>query len=290
MRIIVIVAAAAVLATPVLAQTTSAPATRPATPTIPADTQVVTTPSGLKYSVLKAGFPNGRAPKTTDKVHVHYTGWLTDGTVFDSSIQRGKPAEFLVTQVIKGWTEGLQLMTQGARYKFTIPPELAYGANARPGIPPNSTLIFEIELLAVADGPKPKTALPLPPFMPIDDSQMLLTPSGMKYRLIKDGSGPTPKPGAWVQIHYATWLTDGTLLRTSYPGGETQRELVGRCILKGWNEALLMMNEGSVYQWVIPPDLAFGDKPRGMVPPNSTLVCHIEMVKVAAPPPDARLK
>jgi FKBP-type peptidyl-prolyl cis-trans isomerase FklB len=110
---------------------------------------IITTASGLQYEVIKEGA--GENPKASSRVKVHYKGTLTDGTVFDSSIDRGKPAEFGVGQVIKGWTEGLQLMKPGAKYKFYIPQELAYGVNPRPGskIKPFSALVFEVELLEI---------------------------------------------------------------------------------------------------------------------------------------------
>jgi len=109
---------------------------------------VKTTKSGLQYIVLKEG--KGKKVKTTDRVEVHYHGTTVDGTVFDSSVDRGTPSEFGVTQVIKGWTEGLQLMKVGSKYKFFIPQELAYGANPRPGIiKPYMALIFEVELLEI---------------------------------------------------------------------------------------------------------------------------------------------
>ncbi len=112
---------------------------------------VLTTDSGLQYIVLKEG--NGEKPTTADRVKVHYHGTLIDGTVFDSSVDKGTPVDFGVTQVIPGWTEGLQLMSEGAKYKFFIPQELAYGANPRPGgaIKPFSALVFEVELLEILD-------------------------------------------------------------------------------------------------------------------------------------------
>ncbi len=109
---------------------------------------VKTTESGLQYIVLKEGI--GEAPKASSRVKVHYHGTLTDGTVFDSSVDRGEPSEFGVGQVIKGWTEGLQLMKPGAKYKFFIPQELAYGAQQRgQHIKPFSALVFEVELIEV---------------------------------------------------------------------------------------------------------------------------------------------
>ena len=109
---------------------------------------VVTLPSGLQYKVIKEG--NGRKPKATDKVKCHYEGFLIDGTVFDSSVQRGEPAVFPLNQVIAGWTEGLQLMQEGAKYRFFIPYNLAYGEHgAGAMIPPFAALIFDVELIEV---------------------------------------------------------------------------------------------------------------------------------------------
>ena len=109
---------------------------------------VVTLPSGLQYKVLNEG--NGKKPKATDTVKCHYEGMLIDGTLFDSSIQRGEPAEFPLTGVIAGWTEGLQLMQEGAKYRFFIPYTLGYGEHgAGQSIPPFSALVFDVELIEV---------------------------------------------------------------------------------------------------------------------------------------------
>ena len=111
--------------------------------------KLYTTATGLQLQVLKRG--DGKiSPNLTDRVTVHYTGMLLDGTVFDSSVQRGQPATFRLSQVIPGWTEGLHLMKVGDKFKFIIPPNLAYGPNSpTPLIPPNSTLVFEVELLGI---------------------------------------------------------------------------------------------------------------------------------------------
>ncbi len=121
---------------------------------------VVALPSGLHFEVVQAG--TGATPKATDTVKVHYTGKLVDGSVFDSSVQRGEPAEFQLDQVIPGWTEGLQKVQKGGKIKLHVPPQLAYGDDGRPSIPPGSTLIFEVELLDI----KPAAAAPAAPAQP----------------------------------------------------------------------------------------------------------------------------
>jgi FKBP-type peptidyl-prolyl cis-trans isomerase len=108
---------------------------------------VTTTASGLQYEVLKSG--SGPKPKPESTVKVHYHGTLIDGTVFDSSVQRGEPIEFEVTGVIPGWTEALQLMSVGDKWKLTIPAAIAYGPRGKGDIPPNSVLVFEVELLGI---------------------------------------------------------------------------------------------------------------------------------------------
>ena len=109
---------------------------------------IITLPSGLQYQVLKDG--NGKSPKATDRVKCHYEGTLIDGTMFDSSIQRGEPAVFGLNQVIAGWTEGVQLMQEGAKYRFFIPYNLGYGEHgAGASIPPFAALVFDVELIEV---------------------------------------------------------------------------------------------------------------------------------------------
>ena len=124
---------------------------------------VVTTASGLEYQVLTPG--SGESPKATDEVTVNYRGTLLDGTEFDSSYKRGQPASFVLGRVIPGWTEGLQLMKPGAKYRLFIPPQLGYDLHARPPIPPGALLIFEVELLSfkpAAAGAEPPGTTPPP--------------------------------------------------------------------------------------------------------------------------------
>jgi FKBP-type peptidyl-prolyl cis-trans isomerase FklB len=112
---------------------------------------VVTLESGLQYKVIEKG--EGQLPGATDSVSAHYRGALIDGTQFDSSYERGKPSTFKVNRVIKGWSEALQLMREGAKWELFIPPEMAYGKRGRKPIPPNSALLFEVELISVKQQP-----------------------------------------------------------------------------------------------------------------------------------------
>jgi FKBP-type peptidyl-prolyl cis-trans isomerase len=140
--------AAAMLAacTPSAPPDTAAPA--PTSAATQENPNMITTASGLQYEVLTEG--TGPKPKASDTVTVHYKGTLTNGKVFDSSYDRGEPISFPLDRVIKGWTEGLQLMSVGSKYRLTIPSQLGYGAAGAGGvIPPNATLIFEVELLKI---------------------------------------------------------------------------------------------------------------------------------------------
>ncbi len=177
-----------------------------APPGIPECKEMQKTASGLEWGVLKKG-SDGPAPTATDVVEVHYTGWLTDGTKFDSSRDRGQPAKFPLNGVIKGWTEGLQLMQPGARYKFVIPGDLGYGADGSPpAIPPNATLVFDVELLKVTHMPKLRPANP---------DQQKTAPDGVKYEVVQVGTGTQCGPQDGVSLRYAIWKPNGDLFDCS---------------------------------------------------------------------------
>jgi FKBP-type peptidyl-prolyl cis-trans isomerase len=174
------------------------PAEAPATRQIPADTEILTTESGLKYSVLQPG--NGKEfPGFGDKVKVHYSGWLTDGTMFDSSYNRGEPTEFAIGQVIEGWNEGLALMSPGAKLKLTIPFDLAYGEAGRPPqIPAKATLIFEIELIAI-------TAKALPFVEWSEERETVTMENGVTYQVIAAGEGLLGSEADSVNFDFARY-------------------------------------------------------------------------------------
>jgi len=148
---------------------------------------VVVLPSGLQYKILKEG--SGPKPTATDSVVCNYKGTLINGTEFDSSYKRGEPATFPVTGVIKGWTEALQLMPVGSKWQLFIPPDLAYGVRGTPGGPigPNSTLIFEVELISIKDKNPPPDKVPAPGAAPDK------TPAGGAIVSPSPAPSPTPK-------------------------------------------------------------------------------------------------
>jgi len=245
---------------------------------IPPDTEIVTTPSGLKYSVLEPG-KGGPHPGLGDEVTVHYTGWLPDGTVFDSSVNRGKPATFKLGKVIEGWNEGLQLMTPGARYKFTIPPTLAYGKRGiPPRIPPDATLIFEVQLISFKGSPHP------PKFTEVDPAKTTTSKTGMKVTVMKPGRGDPPEARDILEIRYALWTTKRKLVDCTELSGRTLKAPAGKFPLPFLQEAVPGMRLGERLHLEVPPELAFGQHAQGPdLPPGSTTVWELELVKVMKP-------
>jgi FKBP-type peptidyl-prolyl cis-trans isomerase len=244
---------------------------KPAAPAIPADTEIVTLPSGLKYSVLKEGGP-GPKPKLGDMVKVHYTGWLTDGKTFDSSRDRGEPTEFELGKVIKGWNEGLGEMTAGARWKLTIPPDLAYGPDgAPPVIPPGATLVFDVELLSFRAAPA---------FRAPDPAAQKATASGLRYEVCAPGEGEGPAPEDACEIAYTLYDAKGNVLQSSELTGKHIVAKAAEMQLPFLREAPALMKQGAEFQFEVPPELCWGDKPMGNLPPKSTTHWRLRMVRV----------
>lgn len=232
------------------------------------------TASGLATKVLQAGTGKDH-PKDYDKVKVHYTGWSKDGKMFDSSVQRGEPTTFGVSQVIKGWTEGLQLMVVGEKRRLWIPAALAYGD--KPAFGPAGDLTFDVELLEITAGPKPPEVPKDVKKAPADAKK---TASGLAYRLLAPGKG-TKKPTAAdrVTVHYSGWTTDGKMFDSSVTRGEPSRFGVGQ-VIKGWTEGLQLMKEGDKMRFWIPADLAYGEKPTRPGAPAGMLVFDVELIAV----------
>ncbi len=240
----------------------------------PADAQK--TASGLAWKVLTAGEGEKRATPT-DTVKVHYTGWTTDGKMFDSSVQRGRPASFPLNRVIAGWTEGLQLMAIGEKSRFWIPEALAY--QGKPG-KPAGMLVFDVELLEIKEAPKPPQA---PADLAAPPADATKTESGLAYKFLKkaDREGRM-RPGeiSLVQVHYTGWTTDGKMFDSSVTRGRPAMFPLNR-VIAGWTEGLQLMTEGdSAILW-IPEELAY----KGMKgKPAGLLVFQVELLKVMPTP------
>jgi peptidylprolyl isomerase len=257
------------------------PAPIPAPPDVAAPPDdAAKTASGLATKVITPGTGTTH-PAPTDTVSVNYTGWTTDGKMFDSSLTRGKPTSFGVTQVIPGWTEGLQLMVVGEKRRMWIPANIAYGARGMPGIPPNSALTFDVELLDIVSPPKAPPDVAAPP------ADAKKTASGLAYKLLSSGAATAPKPGPTdnVTVSYTGWTTDGKMFDSTVTRGPTSFPL--NHVIKGWTEGLQLMKVGDKMRFWIPGKLAYEDPDRPKRPgaPQGTLVFDVELVNIGAPTP-----
>ena len=233
------------------------------------------TASGLAIKVLTPGKGKDH-PGPEDKVTVHYTGWTTDGKMFDSSVVRGEPTSFKVSGVIKGWTEGLQLMTAGEKARLWIPGKLAYGDTPpQPGMPAGM-LVFDVELIEFTAAPKPP---PVPADVKAAPANAKKTASGLAYRVLEKGKGARhPTATDHVKVHYSGWTTDGKMFDSSVVRGEPiSFSLQG--VIKGWTEGVQLMVEGEKTRFWIPADLAYGSNPRPGAPAG-TLVFDIELLAI----------
>ncbi len=197
--------------------------------------------------------------------------------MFDSSVTRNQPATFGVNGVIKGWTEGLQLMVAGEKRRFWIPGKLAYGDAKRPGRP-SGQLTFDVELLEVIAGPKPP---PVPEDVAAAPATAKKTKSGLAYRVLEKGTGKVhPKAESFVQVNYSGWTTDGKMFDSSITRGTPASFSLGG-VIKGWTEGVQLMVEGERTRFWIPAELAYGDKPGR---PQGMLVFDIELLAIKDAP------
>ncbi len=234
----------------------------------PADAAV--TDSGLASKVLTPG-TGKEHPVAADTVEVHYTGWTTDGKMFDSSVARGKTSSFPLNRVIGGWTEGVQLMVVGEKRRLWIPQKLAYkGRRGKPA----GMLVFDVELLAITKAPEPP-AVPADVAAPPEDAEV--TRSGLASKVIKAGTGDRhPKASNRVKVHYSGWTTDGKRFDSSVVRGKPSSFGLSQ-VIKGWTEGLQLMVEGEKRRLWIPEKLAYKGsrgKPAGM------LVFDVELIEI----------
>lgn len=207
----------------------------------------------------------GKEAQPGMRIVVHYTGKLEDGTVFDSSVTRGQPFSFVLGEgrVIAGWEQGFAGMKVGGKRTLTIPPHLGYGERGAGGvIPPNATLVFDVELL---------------------DAQEVPTPGELQIEEVEVGTGTEAKPGTMVSVHYTGKLTDGSVFDSSVERGDPITITLGAgMVIPGWELGINGMKVGGKRVLTIPYNLAYGpDGYPGVIPPYATLVFDVELVGVA---------
>ena len=261
--------------TPTQTATTAPHADRAAPAAIPAPADVAAAPadatktaSGLAWKLLSAG-SGAEVPSADATVTVQYTGWTTDGRMFDSSVARGKPATFPLKHVIAGWTEGVQLLHKGDKALFWIPEQMAY--KGKPG-KPAGMLVFEIELLSWAEPPVAPADVAAPPK---DASK---TKSGLAYKSLSAGTGTEhPTATSKVTVHYSGWTTDGKMFDSSVTRGKPATFPLGN-VIAGWTEGLQLMVPGEKMRFWIPEELAYKGSPGK---PAGMLVFDVELIEIA---------
>jgi peptidylprolyl isomerase len=240
-------------------------------------------PGELKIEDIKEG--TGPGAKVGDILYLNYVGTLAGGREFDSNQDKDRP--FPVTlgfsSLIKGFTAGLKGMKVGGKRRITIPPDLGYGERgAPPKIPPNATLVFEVDLVKLETPKDTPPSAPAPKVAKKEGKMTTLT-SGLKYEDLKVGTGQEAKAGDRVHVHYTGWLTNGTKFDSSVDRGQPFTFPLGRGrVIKGWDEGVAGMKIGGKRKLFIPPDLGYGARgtPDGTIPPNADLVFEVELLGI----------
>jgi peptidylprolyl isomerase len=245
-------------------------------PTEVAADQLTKTASGLQYYDIKAG--EGLTATQNSTVSTNYIIWVKTAEGYDYVDQSlaNLPVSFVLGKgdtVFPGWEEGATGMKVGGKRLLVIPPELALGAEGNSVIPPNATLVMEIEL---ADVKEPQVATP------VDEKDYTTTSSGLKYYDLIPGTGDSPKAGQTVVVNYTGWLSDGTQFDSSLDRGEPFSFVLGEgSVIPGWEEGVATMQVGGKRQLVIPPDLGYGEQGAGnLIPPGATLVFEVELLEI----------
>lgn len=229
---------------------------------------------------------DGAEVQAGDTITIHYTGTLEDGTVFDSSVERGEPATFPLEGLIQGWQDGIPGMKEGGTRRLIIPPDLAYGEDGSPSsIPANATLTFEIELISIGQPEEEATPIPSILDLPTDDgppptdAEETTTDSGLIIIDLSAGDGAEVPAVAIVNVYYTGWLEDGTVFDSAVESGEPiSFSLDG--VIAGWTEGIPGMKVGGTRRLIIPSELAYGEGGTGGIPPNSTLTFDIELLAI----------
>ncbi len=246
----------------------------PPVPAEVADSDYETTDSGLQYYDIEVG--EGDMPAPGQPVTIEYTAWLESGEYLASTAVFGEPLEYNLNadpSVFPGWDEGVSTMQVGGRRQLVIPPELALGEQGGGRIPPDATLIMEIELLEMGE-------LVLP--TEVDEDDYTTTDTGLQYFDIEEGDGAEAETGQLVTVDYTGWLTNGLKFDSSLDRGQPFTLTLGNGeVIPGWDEGLVGMKVGGKRQLRIPADLGYGALGSGsVIPPGATLIFDVELLDV----------
>jgi peptidylprolyl isomerase len=238
--------------------------------------ELTATDSGLQYADIIEG--EGDAAETGNTVTTQYTIWVQDEAedIYIASSKFGQPVTFSIGAggvVFPGWEEGAAGMKLNGKRLLIVPAELALGDTGSGDIPPDATLILEIEVVSIFAPPK---------MTEVDDEEFTTTDSGLKYYDFVEGEGESPETGQTVVVHYSGWLEDGTPFDSSVERGEPFSFPLGQGqVIAGWDEGVATMKVGGKRQLVIPADLAYGDSGAGnLIPPGATLVFEVELLDI----------
>ena len=251
----------------------AAPGAPPDVAAPPADAKKIA--SGLAFKVLVKGRGTNH-PGPHDRVTVEYTGWTPAGKTFDSSVPTGEPARFPLDGVIKGWSEGLQLMVKGEMCRLSTPAPLASAPPPARPAPPAGPLVFDVALLGFTKVVPPP---PVPPDVAEAPADAKRTSSGLAYKVLHHGTGTThPRSDDTVVVHYSGWTTDGEMFDSSVVRDKPATfPLEG--VIMGWTEGLQLMVVGDKLRFWIPARLAYGEHPKPGEPAG-TLVFDVELLAI----------
>ena len=241
----------------------------------------VQTESGLMYIELEEG--EGLLPKAGDEIEMHYTGYFEDETKFESSLDRGKPIKFVFKKqnILKGWEEALSMMKPGGKMKIIVPSWLGFGEKGSGKIPPNTDLIFEIELLGIRDlaAELEKKGEEFKEEMKEKYPEAKQTDSGLMY-VIEEEGGEKPQPGQKVKVHYTGRFTSGDKFDSSLDRGQPFEFPLGQGrVIKGWDEGIQLVGVGGKIKLIIPYWLGYGEHGNGRIPGMSTLIFDVEVLE-----------
>jgi peptidylprolyl isomerase len=240
-----------------------------------AESDLTTSDSGLQYYDITEG--DGPSPQEGGTAVTDFTIWVQeeDGAQFIVSSENQGPISFVVgagDTVFPGWEEAVTTMKQGGKRFVIVPPELGLGAQGGGSIPPDATLIMEIDLVEAREPVK---------MTEVDEADYTETESGLKYYDIVEGDGPSPQDGQIVVVHYTGWLEDGTKFDSSLDRGQPFTFPINTgSVIAGWDEGVATMKVGGKRQLVIPAELGYGEAGSGIIPPGATLIFDVELLEV----------